>query len=532
MRWEQEGRQRWNVDHAKAGLDGISEQTLTLLYIEPQTAFRCKLVMTFLWHIEHAKGTGHISSLKFIDGLAGKMVRRPAKFEEFKSAKTGDIDYRSISLPAPTFRLILTMRQIASVFFALLATQALTVQATDWTEFRGSGGQGHADQIQPALQWSESENITWKVELPGVGWSSPVVAADSIYVTTAVLGATDKDEDAGASLSLRTIKLNADSGEVIWDKEVFRIDDSSDLEFHKKNSHASPTPIFRDGRIYVHFGPYGTACLNESGDVLWKNTNLIYSPTHGNGGSPALAENRLIICCDGNDKRFVVGLDSDSGEEVWRTEREFSPSRGFSFSTPTIIEVAGESVAICPGSGGVFAYTIDTGKQVWRVNYDEGYSVVPRPVVGNGLVYVCSGFGDSQLFAIDPNGSGDITDDNVKWKVKKGVPKSPSILLVDESIYMVDDAGIATCVNALTGDVKWQKRLKGKYSASPVFAGGHIYFQSETGKTTVVKPGDSLAVVETNQIGDGKDRTFASFAFDGNAILLRSETALYRIEDR
>ena len=153
---------------------------------------------------------------------------------------------------------------------------------------------------------------------------------------------------------------------------------------------------------------------------------------------------------------------------MWRTEREFSPSRGFSFSTPTIIDVAGQSVAVCPGSGGVFAYATDTGKQVWRVNYDEGYSVVPRPVVGHGLVYVCSGFGDSQLFAIDPNGTGDITEDNVRWKVKKGVPKSPSVLLVGESIYMVDDAGIATCVNALTGDVNWQKRLKGKYSASPV----------------------------------------------------------------
>lgn len=424
------------------------------------------------------------------------------------------------------------MRPFIALFLALAVTQATNAKANDWTEFRGSGGQGHADQIQPVLKWSESENVTWKIELPGVGWSSPVVADGNIYITTAAPDLANDADDTTASLSLRTIKLEATSGQVIWDKEVFRLDDSSDVEFHKKNSHASPTPVFRDGRIYVHFGTHGTACLNETGDILWQNSDLAYSPMHGNGGSPALTDNRLIICCDGSDKRFVVGLDSETGKEVWRTEREFSPSRGFSFSTPTIIDVSGESVAVCPASGGVFAYTVDTGKQVWRVNYDQGYSVVPRPVVGHGLIYVCSGFGDSQLFAIDPNGAGDITEDNVRWKVKKGVPKSPSVLLVDESIYMVDDAGIATCVNALTGDIKWQKRLKGKYSASPVYAGGHIYFQSETGKTTVVKPGNSLKIIETNQVGDGKVRTFASFAFDGDAILLRSETSLYRIEQR
>lgn len=423
------------------------------------------------------------------------------------------------------------MRHMIALIFTFAVLQPQVITANDWTEFRGTGGQGHADQIQPVLNWSEAENVTWKVDLPGSGWSSPVVAGGFIYLTLAERE-PQTDPSLTQPLLLKAIKLDAQSGKVIWNKEVLRIEDTSDLEFHKKNSHASPTPIFRDGRIYVHFGTHGTACMDESGDILWKNTSLTYSPTHGNGGSPALTDDRLIICCDGSDQRFVVGLNSETGKEVWRTVREFSPSRGFSFCTPTLIDMAGESVAVCPGSGGVFAYTTDTGKQIWRVNYNEGYSVVPRPVVGHGLIYVCSGFGDGQLLAIDPNGSGDITEDNVRWKVKKGVPKSPSVLLVDESIYMVDDAGIATCVNALTGDVKWQKRLKGKYSASPVYAGGHIYFQSETGLTTVVKPGDSLQVVETNQVGDGKVRTFASFAFDGDAILLRSETSLYRIEER
>lgn len=418
-----------------------------------------------------------------------------------------------------------------NLYFALLAAcLAVPVQANDWTEFRGTGGQGHSAAKHPALKWSESENISWKTDLPGVGWSSPVIADAAVYVTTAIAEKATTEESAPTALSLRTIKLDAMSGKIIWNKEVLQIDNAADVEFHKKNSHASPTPIVSNGNIFVHFGTYGTACLNAEGDILWKNTDLIYSPTHGNGGSPALTEDKLIICCDGSDNRFVVGLDRSTGKEIWRTERQFSPSRGFSFCTPTIIDLDGQSVAICPGSGGVFAYATQTGEQIWRVNYGEGYSVVPRPIVGHGLVYVCSGFGDSQLIAIDPNGTGDITDTHVKWKIKKGVPKSPSVILVDESIYMVDDKGIATSVDALTGDIKWQERLKGKYSASPVYAAGHIYFQDETGQTSVVKPADKLEVVATNQLGNSKQRTFASFAFDGDAILLRSETSLYRIE--
>ena len=241
--------------------------------------------------------------------------------------------------------------------------------------------------------------------------------------------------------------------------------------------------------------------------------------------------NRLIVCCDGSDKRFVVGLDADTGKIAWNKNREFSPSRGFSFCTPTSLQIKDRTLAICPGSGGVFAYDAATGEQVWRVAYGEGYSVVPRPVIGNGMVYVCSGFGDSQLFAIDPNGQGDVTESHVKWSSKKGVPKSPSILLVEDNVFMVDDRGVFTCLDAISGDVHWQERLPGKYSASPSYADGMIYFKNETGTTTVVRADEEFEVVDTNQLGDGKTRTFASFAFVENAILLRSETHLYRLQN-
>ncbi|APZ91180.1 PQQ-binding-like beta-propeller repeat protein [Fuerstiella marisgermanici] len=392
--------------------------------------------------------------------------------------------------------------------------------ATDWTEFRGPNGQGHADFQDLPVTWSETENVAWKVPVSGIGWSSPVVSAGRIFLTTAV-------EDSSEH-SLRVISLDAASGKEQWNVEVFR--QAGDVKMHSKNSHASPTAIVEGDRLFVHFGPHGTACLTIDGDIEWKNDKLTYAPVHGNGGSPAISGNVMIICCDGSDNRFVVGLDKNTGKEVWRTERELDPSRGFSFSTPTIINAEGRSMAICPGSGGVWAYDPESGKQLWRVAYGEGYSVVPRPVFGHGLVYVCSGFGDGQLIAIDPTGSGDVTESHVKWKTKKGVPKSPSVLLVGDEIYMVDDKGIATCLDAVSGKQHWQERLGGGFSASPTYADGRIYFQNETGETTVVRPGTKYEEIAKNKIGDGKLRTFASFAFVDNAILLRNETHLYRLQ--
>ncbi|MEZ6126361.1 MAG: PQQ-binding-like beta-propeller repeat protein [Planctomycetaceae bacterium] len=393
--------------------------------------------------------------------------------------------------------------------------------ASDWTEFRGSTGQGHADVSGLPLTWSETENVAWKVPIAGKGWSSPVVTGDRIYLTTGVAA-----ESGGTDL--RVLCLKANDGSSVWDVSVFTTEKAG--EIHDKNSQASPTPIILDDRIYVHFGPHGTACLKSDGSIVWKNQKLTYSPQHGNGGSPAIWNDVIVICCDGRDARFVAGLNRKTGEEIWRTERELEPSRGFSFCTPLILTDADRTQAICPGSGGVWSYDPATGKQLWRVAYGEGYSVVPRPVAGHGLVYVCSGFGDGQLFAIDPTGSGDVTESHIRWKIKKGVPKSPSVLLLGNEIYMVDDNGVASCLDALTGEPVWQQRLTGGFSASPVDADGHVWFQNETGVTTVIQPGREFVRIAENSIGDGKTRTFASFAFVQNAILLRSETALYRLQ--
>lgn len=407
--------------------------------------------------------------------------------------------------------------------FLILCLSVLpSALAEDWPEFRGPLGNGHSSATDVAREWNEDKNIEWKVPVEGHGWSSPVVAADHIYLTSAV----ELPNKGGYGLSVSC--FNAKDGGLKWKKEAFQ-QTKSDVEMHKKNSHASPTPIIEGDHIYVHFGPQGTACLTTKGQVVWTNDSLQYQTQHGNGGCPAIVQNVLIVCCDGKDARFVAGLDKATGKEIWRTDRELDPSRGFSFCTPTIIEINGASQAICPGSGGVWAYDPLNGQQLWRVTYGEGYSVVPRPVVAHGMVYVCSGFGDSQLFAIDPSGSGDVTDSHVKWKTKKGVPKSPSVIVVGNELYMVDDRGIASCLDALTGKLHWQERFTGGFSASPSYADGAVYFQNETGETTVINAGPEFQLIGKNQLGDGKERSFASFGFVDNSILLRSETSLYRI---
>src|SRR6185437_5702085 len=232
---------------------------------------------------------------------------------------------------------------------------------------------------------------------------------------------------------------------------------------HGKNSHASPTPLVRGERLFVHFGHQGTACLDLEGKVLWKNTSLHYAPVHGNGGSPILVDDSLVFSCDGGDKRFIVALNVVNGEVRWKTDRTIEASRKFSFSTPLLIVVDGKKQIISPGSNVVCAFDPATGHEIWRVRYD-GYSVIPRPVYGQGLLFICTGYNTPSLLAIRPDGKGDVTDTHVVWKTRKAVPHTPSPLLVGEELYFVSDSGQASCLDARTGQVHWQERLGGNYS--------------------------------------------------------------------
>jgi outer membrane protein assembly factor BamB len=404
----------------------------------------------------------------------------------------------------------------ASVLTLVLWFGFVAARSADWPQFRGPDGQGHADVRLVPTAWGTT-NIVWQTMIPGNGWSSPIIQGERVLLTTAV-------PVEGGKQSLRTLCLDTHSGKTLWSTELFAAVPQAG---HQKNSHASATPITDGEKIYAHFGPYGTAALDLNGKVLWRNTSLKYSSVHGNGGSPILVNNALIFSCDGASAPFVIALDKKNGEVLWKTARTTEPKKTFSFSTPLAIEVNGQTQVVSPTSGGVMAYDPRNGKEIWRVRYPEGYSVVPRPVFGHGLVFVSSAFDRPVLYAIRPDGKGDVTDTHIAWSISKGAPNTPSPLLAGDEIYFVSDAGIMTCADAKTGKIHWQERVGGNYSASPVFADDKIFVQSEEGVGTVLKAGKTFEVLSKNDL---KERTLASYAVDEGVIYIRGGEHLFRVQ--
>jgi outer membrane protein assembly factor BamB len=405
---------------------------------------------------------------------------------------------------------------------ALFPAQALA--AGDWPEFRGPTGQGHALAAGTAglpVEWSPTQNVRWKADLPGRAWSSPVVAGGVVYLTNAV-GAKDST-DPHDTFSLRMLALDGATGKVVWDQEIFVVSDPHKAGIHGKNSYASPTPVFEDGRLYAHFGHFGTACLDTSGKILWKNQQIVYSPVHGNGSCPVIAGDLLIYHADAASDPFVVALDKDSGKMRWKANRKSNAKRTFSFSTPLLIEVDGKAQLISAGSNVVSALDPKDGSEIWRVDY-EGYSVVPRPVYAHGLVFLSTGYDRAVGLAIRPDGKGNVTKSHVEWRMEKGAPLTPSLLVVGDELYSVADNGIVSCFDAKTGKLYWQERVARQTSASPLYADGKIYIQDELGNGYVLQPGRSLKLLAKNELGD---KSLASYAVLGDGLLIRTQKALY-----
>jgi predicted neuraminidase/outer membrane protein assembly factor BamB len=394
----------------------------------------------------------------------------------------------------------------AFLFFFL----SIVTPAQDWPEFRGPTGQGHADEREIPLTWSETQNVKWKVAIPGSGWSSPAIRGDRIWLTTA----TEEGK------SLRAISIDRDTGALLHNIEVFRLKSAGNL--NSKNSLASPTPVIEGGRVYLHFGAHGTACITESGEIVWK-TRLDYdNGQHGPGGSPVIYDNLLIVSCDGQDIQFVAALDKMTGKVRWKKLRQ-----GYqAYTTPLIVRLPAGDQVISPGALRAIAYDPRTGKELWQVRYGDGFSNVPRPVYGHGLVYICTGFQQPSLLAVRLDGRGDVTKSHIAWSLNRGVPLTPSPLLVGQELYMVSDNGIASCVDAKSGKEHWRARLGGNHSASPIYADGRIYFLSEEGQSVVIAPGKEFGVLATNQL-DGP--TLASMAVSNGSIFIRSQTHLYRL---
>lgn len=411
-----------------------------------------------------------------------------------------------------------------SLFLVIALSVSKPLLADDWPQFRGPTGQGLSQATALPDHWDLANDVQWKVPVPGKGWSSPIVHSGRIFLTTAVFSA----DDAPKQQSLRTLCLDAAKGETLWNVEVFVKRISPDEKINAKNSFASPTPITDGQHVFVHFGPDGTACLDRDGKRIWANDQLQYNSVHGAGGSPVFSGPHLVLLCDGAEDPFVLALDRDSGKVAWRTPRPPMASPRWSFGTPLLIEVDGKRQLVAPAAQMVLSYDAESGEELWRVCYPDKWSIVPRPVFSHGLVFVCTGYPHSaELLAIRPTGSGDVTDSHVAWRTDKQVPQIPSPLVVGDQIFLVSDDGIASCRDVLSGTLHWRKRLGGNYAASPVYADGRIYLQSEQGVCTTIAASREFRQLGSNDLGEP---ILASCAIADGAIFVRTATSLYRIE--
>jgi outer membrane protein assembly factor BamB len=401
----------------------------------------------------------------------------------------------------------------------------------DWPNYRGPSDFGRADDAKLPVEWSEEKNVVWKTPIVGKAWSSPVIAGEQIFLTNA-------PED-GSSLSV--VCIDKKTGKVLYNKQLHTI--ALPQYCHPFNSYASPSPVAEAGRLYVSFGSPYNACLDtETGEVIWQRTDFVCNHFRGPGSSPFLYKDRLILNFDGSDQQYVVALNKETGETVWRTDRtvdydDIDPETGKiqrqgdwrkAFSTPIIAEVDGRDVLVSLGSKAIYAYEPMDGKELWRADFADSHSGACRPVFAHGLIYAPIGSG-VELWAIQPDGKGVVTDSHVAWKHKRAaVPRRSSILVLDDLIYMVNDNGVAACVDAHLGKLIWKKRLGGNFSASIIHADGRIYFLDQEGKATVVKAGRDYEVLAENELDEG---FMASPAVSGDALFLRTRTHLYRIEE-
>jgi outer membrane protein assembly factor BamB len=391
------------------------------------------------------------------------------------------------------------------------------MDAAEWPEFRGPNAQGLVEASKVPSKMGE-ENLVWKIQIPGSGWSSPVMSSGLIVVTTAV-----KTEE----IELRAIALNAETGQIVWNKKLFQPSEKEAGRIHAKNSLASSSPLIADGVVYAHFGHMGTAALSlKNGEIKWRYHDT-YPAMHGNGGSPVLVEDVLIFSADGETKGLLRGLDRWSGKLKWEVDRKKDVRRKFSFGTPLVIESGGEKVVVSQGSGMAGGYRPADGRLLWWVDYGEGFSLVPRPVYQEGRVYLATGFMKAKLLAIRLDGAkGEISDTHVEWVATKDIPTTPSFVISGDEIYVTDDTGRLSCLSRKTGERLWRDSYKRKISASLTLVGNRLFAFSEEGQGFVHKVSDKGA--EEIVVNDFAEPVFASpIIFDGS-VIVRSKSNLWR----
>ena len=405
----------------------------------------------------------------------------------------------------------------------IAAAFIVPVQAEDWPCFRGPTRQGISHEKDVPLNWSAMENVLWKTAIPGTGWSSPIVCAGHVFVTTAVSDGT----------SYRLICLDRDTGGILWEREVLQQEAG---HRNRLNSYATSTPATDGEKVYVLAFDGTLAAVSMDGEVVWKHHEIDYYSEHGLGVSVVLYEDLVIWPFDGSssgpnkgvgwqtpwDKAVVLAVDKHTGETRWRGRRG---SSRIAHVTPQIVEVDGKDQLVSGAGDVVQGFDLETGQRIWTVKA-LGEGVVPSIVAGGDMVFATSGFGDPAIRAIRTGGRGDVTDTHIVWATGEDVPKVPSMLYVRPYLYVLTETGLVTCREGNTGQVIWRERLGGKHSASPVYADGKIYFLNEKGRAAVIEAGPQFKKIAENELGE---KCLASPAISGGRLFVRTETNLYCI---
>jgi len=426
------------------------------------------------------------------------------------------------------------MRSFVSAVFAAVVASAVSAGEVNWPQLRGPRGDGTSLAMHVPSQWSESNNIVWKVSVPGRGRSSPVVLGDHIWLTLAVeRGVVRKriefdDMQTAEHVSLEVVCLDRANGKILWRTPLFDLDNPDPV--HWFNSWATPTPVVEPGRLYCDFGTFGTACVNaKTGKILWK-TRVPVDHQVGPGSSPVLYQKLLVLVRDGRDAQFLTALNKETGQTVWKTDRPpinaSSPNLKKSFVTPLLVSAEGVQQLVSPGAHWVVSYEPSTGKEIWRARHGDGFSIGSCPVFGHGMAFFSTGCMKPQLWAIRADGAGDVTATHAAWKSTRQVPIMSSPVLLGDELYWISDDGIANCAATGSGEIHWQERLNQQHLASPLLADGRVYFFGKDGKTTVARAGKSFEKLAENLL-DGV--VVATPAILDRTIFLRTDSHLYRI---
>lgn len=413
----------------------------------------------------------------------------------------------------------------------IVVPASVTHAGDAWPMFRGPKGDGSVEGSTLPRAWGEDRNVLWKTPIPHRGWSTPVVLDNRVWLTSA----TKKGHDFYAFC------IDAATGKVLFEKHLFHCEKPEPLS-NAVNSYASPSPAIEKGRVYVHFGSYGTACLDTAtGTVIWKRDDLRCRHYRGPGSSVILYADYLIATFDGVDVQYLVALDTRTGKTAWKTDRNIAfkdlgpdgkPKREGDFrkgfATPLVIDAAGKKQLISPASTFCIAYCPDTGTEIWRAG-NRAHTPAVSPIFASGLVITATGHGQSraELQAIRPGGNGDVTNSHVAWSIRgKDVPTTPSPVAIGDLLYVLSNRGTVNCYETASGKGVWWKRVGGNYLASPIHDGRRIYLFNTAGTCTVISAGRTFQKLAENTL-DGS--FMASPAVCGDSLILRTKTHLYRV---